>query len=245
MGFFKDLFRLFDRISNPDEYKDVGLMGERFTFNELKNIFSERQIILNVYVKKKNDELTEIDMVIVCRKGILVIESKNYSGWIFGNENDSNWTQTFKSGIKQSFFNPVIQNQVHINALMHNLSDFPNAPFFSIIVFSERCELKNVTVTDKNTLVVQRQYLNFYLKKLLRIYPEVLTDEERDNIIKRLSIFSRPDESIKQEHIQQLQNNTLKCPKCRSTLVERTAKHTGNKFMGCENFPKCRYTKNL
>lgn len=36
------------------------------------------------------------------------------------------------------------------------------------------------------------------------------------------------------------------CPKCSGDLVERTAKrgpNAGNTFLGCSNFPKCRYTE--
>lgn len=36
------------------------------------------------------------------------------------------------------------------------------------------------------------------------------------------------------------------CPKCGNTLIERIAKrgqNAGNKFLGCSNFPKCRYTE--
>jgi restriction system protein len=36
------------------------------------------------------------------------------------------------------------------------------------------------------------------------------------------------------------------CPKCSGELVERTAKrgpNAGNMFLGCSNFPKCRYTE--
>jgi restriction system protein len=36
------------------------------------------------------------------------------------------------------------------------------------------------------------------------------------------------------------------CPKCSGELVERTAKrgpNAGNRFLGCSNFPKCRYTE--
>jgi hypothetical protein len=242
MGFLKDLGILFDRIINPGEYKDVGTMGERFTYKELSACFFKKQILRNVYVKKKNDELTEIDMLVVCRKGILVIESKNYSGWIFGNEKDSNWTQTFKGGIKQSFFNPIIQNQVHINALKHTLSMYPNLQYFSIIVFSERCTLKNVSFSDKNTFVFQRQYLSSYIDKLIKNHTNVINETERDHIIELLSATSRPDESVKQQHLQQLHDNASKCPKCRGVLVERVVKKTGVKFIGCDNFPKCRYT---
>ncbi len=38
------------------------------------------------------------------------------------------------------------------------------------------------------------------------------------------------------------------CPKCGGRLVERTAtrgKNAGNRFLGCETFPRCRHTENL
>lgn len=40
--------------------------------------------------------------------------------------------------------------------------------------------------------------------------------------------------------------NGLKCPQCSSELVEREAskgRHVGVKFLGCSDFPKCRYRK--
>jgi restriction system protein len=43
----------------------------------------------------------------------------------------------------------------------------------------------------------------------------------------------------------QTSSPTAPCPKCGSGLVERTAKrgpNAGNSFLGCSNFPKCRYT---
>lgn len=52
--------------------------------------------------------------------------------------------------------------------------------------------------------------------------------------------------SSTQPTIEQPANNTsADCPKCGSELVERTAKrgaNAGNTFLGCSNFPKCRYT---
>ena len=37
-------------------------------------------------------------------------------------------------------------------------------------------------------------------------------------------------------------NDTNKCPKCGGMLVERESKY--GKFIGCSNYPKCKYTKN-
>jgi len=40
---------------------------------------------------------------------------------------------------------------------------------------------------------------------------------------------------------------TRNCPKahCNGRLVYRTNKNTNEKFIGCENFPTCRYTEPL
>ncbi|WP_338064709.1 topoisomerase DNA-binding C4 zinc finger domain-containing protein [Photobacterium gaetbulicola] len=49
--------------------------------------------------------------------------------------------------------------------------------------------------------------------------------------------------SLKHRH-----NSTLYCPRCSSALVKRVAQsgyYKGNSFLGCTNYPKCRYTKNL
>lgn len=35
-----------------------------------------------------------------------------------------------------------------------------------------------------------------------------------------------------------------KCPQCKGRLKVRTSK-TGNQFIGCENYPTCRYTENI
>ena len=40
------------------------------------------------------DETTQIDHVIISRFGIFVIETKNFTGWIFGSENQKQWTKT-------------------------------------------------------------------------------------------------------------------------------------------------------
>jgi very-short-patch-repair endonuclease len=36
-------------------------------------------------------------------------------------------------------------------------------------------------------------------------------------------------------------SDTKKCPRCKGVIIERIAKATGNKFLGCSEFPKCRY----
>ncbi len=52
------------------------------------------RILRNIYVPTDDGRTTEIDVLLITQKGIVVFESKNYSGWIFGNEADSQWTMS-------------------------------------------------------------------------------------------------------------------------------------------------------
>ena len=78
----------------------------------------------------------QIDHVVVSRKGIFVLETKNYTGWIFGNENSQNWTQVIYKR-KEKFYNPIWQNFDHIQALKEFLGEITTGkPPFSPLSFS-------------------------------------------------------------------------------------------------------------
>ena len=55
----------------------------------------------------------------------------------------------------------------------------------------------------------------------------------------------------KQEHLQSLHDRHTSdtvCPRCGSDLVERTVKQgsrTGNRFLGCSSYPKCKFSKDI
>lgn len=106
-------------------------------------------MLQNVYIPKSNGEATKIDLLYITAKGIFVIESKNYSGYIFGSENNPKWTVTLYAGKtwygkkmvrKHQFYNPIWQNRTHIKYLKKYLSD-ESLPTYSVIAFSERCQL--------------------------------------------------------------------------------------------------------
>ncbi|WP_370863831.1 nuclease-related domain-containing protein [Ruthenibacterium lactatiformans] len=146
-----DLFESFIKrlIFTPES---VGLHGEKMIVRKLGWVQfcgKRGKILQNIYVPRENGETSEIDVLYITQKGIFVIESKNYSGYIFGSENNHNWTSTLYAGKDQlgrkkvehhQFYNPVKQNNTHIKTLMHYLN--VDIPMLSLIVFSERCELK-------------------------------------------------------------------------------------------------------
>ena len=58
--------------------------------------------------------------------------------------------------------------------------------------------------------------------------------------------------SVRNHYYKEIKNNKLSigketnvCPKCGKLLVRRTNKKDGSKFIGCSNYPKCKYTRNI
>ena len=119
----KDLIDIFlDLTLQPilDAIFDDGFKGrhgEKLTEKELKKVsfFGRKgRTLRNVYIPKENGETSEIDVMFICQKGIFVFESKNYSGWIFGNERDQYWTTSLSNRQKNRFYNPIKQNRTHL-----------------------------------------------------------------------------------------------------------------------------------
>lgn len=86
---------------------DKGVQGEFKIFEVIEKLNINKKILTNVYLDREDGTTTEIDLIMICEKGIFVFESKNYRGWIYGRESEKMWTQTFKNGKKIRFFSPV------------------------------------------------------------------------------------------------------------------------------------------
>ena len=244
MGFLKELVKdFFDPVLNMKEYADTGSAGEQYTFRAIKPIFGENRIFRNVYIPKSNGQTTEIDLLAIHQSGIYVFESKNYSGWIFGDANSSQWTQSLQGGYKNKFYNPVWQNNAHIKALQVNLSQYKNAEYYSYIVFSERCTLKNITCKERNVFILKRDDLWYSLKKRIVDGGLILANEQLEAMAAFLLAHQRPDYTVKIQHLADVEESLMLCPWCKGALVERYNSKTGNKFYGCKNYPRCKYTR--
>ncbi len=131
-------------------------------------------------------------------------ESKNYSGWIFGKETDRNWCQMFPNKRKEFFYNPIKQNQTHIQALQNILTSVRSHHFKSLIVFSERCELKKVSFDATNLFILKRNRLEKMMKESIEKSPKVFTVGEIDCIYDKLKRYSGVSEEEKQNHLERI-----------------------------------------
>lgn len=120
------LDKVVDKTIDAMGGKDAvnGKIGEAYTARELKllNLLGRKgKVLRNVYIPKDNNETSEVDVLFITQKGIFVIESKNYSGWIFGSENQYKWTMMLPNKETHSFYNPIKQNQTEVEAVYQKL----------------------------------------------------------------------------------------------------------------------------
>lgn len=200
---------------------DKGKYGEYLSFNILEKINGASRILTNVYLPKGNGETTEIDLVYIHETGIYVLESKNYSGWIFGDEKSKNWMQTLKNGQKQKFYNPIWQNNTHIKYLMKVLK-VDDSFIKSIIVFSERCTIKKMEVYSNNIKVINRFQLRKTIENLIDNSPRVFEEGRIIELYYELKTYTQVSDEVKEIHIEQVkQKQNLEHNHGKSDLIEK------------------------
>lgn len=122
----------------------------------LKAGIPSETIFHDLIIKKSKNKFSQVDIVLATTEGIVVIEVKDYSGWIFGNGNQTNWTQVMNYGKnKYRFYNPIKQVKSQVLSIKDSLIQFDQIPFFSIIVFYGDCQLKEINYVPENTFIVK------------------------------------------------------------------------------------------
>ena len=181
-----------------------GRRGEKLTERELKlvKLFGRKgKTLRNIYIPKDNGETSEIDVVYITQKGIFVFESKNYSGWIFGDEKGTYWTVVLPNKQKNRFYNPVKQNRTHIKWLQKYVGE--DVPLFSIIVFSERCELKKVEIESADVKVIKRDRTYATVRDIWDSHEDAV--ENIDVLYEKLKSLTNVDAAVKAAHIANIE----------------------------------------
>lgn len=225
--------------------KIKGIVGERIIAQQLEKVILEDYKVLHDILIQTETGTTQIDHVVISPYGFLIVETKNYKGWIYGSEESDYWTQVIYNG-KFKFRNPIKQNWGHICALKEVLPEYKEVPFHSIIVIAGSATMK--TMHDIRTKVIYPDML--YETILNHRGIQKLKEEDIEKIYGQLKSISIEDKKGRKEHIshvkrvvdeKEMNRVHAKCPYCGSELIKRTGQF-GN-FLGCSRYPKCRYTR--
>lgn len=194
-----------------------------------------RYIINDLVIKTEDGKTSQIDHVCINRNGIFVIETKNYSGRIYGKENQQEWTQVLNYGrTKNRFYNPIKQNRTHVYRIAEILPK--GTPIDPAVVFVQG----NVGFIEASGV-----YTLSGLKTLINTPMRGFSQEEMENFYHLL--LNADDESVtRSEHVRniaELQETVERnvCPRCGKPLVLRHGKY--GDFWGCSGYPDCRFIK--
>ena len=193
----------------------------------------------DVYLKQ-DDMFVQIDHVVISVYGIFVIETKNYTGWIYGTDTSERWTKNMY-GTKYYFQNPLRQNYSHVKTLQR-MFGLSIDKFVPVVVFLRGATLK----CDTQGMVIYSSQLKHFIRSHAA---QILSVSDVERLVKALSLLNIVDKKVRKAHIENVHQRLYRekcfihngvCPRCGGRLVERQG-HYGS-FLSCSNYPRCKFT---
>ena len=179
----------------------AGIHGEKIVNEELRLLLrNDEYLLVNLLLPFKNGRKTEIDCVLVSRKGIFCIETKRWVGHIIGNDEDERWIQQYDDPYKGDIThnNPVSQNKFHckvLNRILNYKYEIENAVIF--------CSLEDGSGINSKFVYTISDFKTWY-----RSLDDLgITDFEIKHISQILQKYVATNEQIKQFRNEQKNRN--------------------------------------
>lgn len=184
-----------ERREAETEY--IGRVGEETTEAIVKRIKECEYTLTNLYIPTAKGGTTEIDLVAFTNRGLLVLETKNYSGTIHGDEDSDQW---FASVYNQNnyFHNPLKQNATHTKYLDKAVAI--NIPIYSIIVFSDRCSLEYLPDSFNDVYICQMSTLRDAIEEIFDENPACVPSLVLSTVYSRIKKYMNPSEEVIKKH---------------------------------------------
>lgn len=226
-------------ISNSTYYK--GQEGEKLVESLIHEIDGYKRTINNIYIND-NGKSRQIDHILINQNGIFVIETKNYSGSIYGKETSDKWIKYLGSQ-KYYFMNPIFQNYAHQKIVSQVIDN--EIEVTSVILFTPKCKLNVIAkqavvlYTDQFAKYLRNQEIKLTNEQIDYYYKTIM-----DNRITNEEIINNHNSNV--QHYIQYKEKLVKegtCPRCYGKLLVKEGKN-GN-FLACSNYPRCHFTKEI
>ena len=104
--------------------KRAGRLGERFAYEVIAEILRDDDVLLNNVTLTADGKQAEFDEIIINPQGVFIIEVKNYSGELFGDEDDYEWIKNKMTPGGQFFQKPVKNPIKQVKRQIYVLSQY-------------------------------------------------------------------------------------------------------------------------
>lgn len=190
----------------------IGEIGEYKVNIQLDQLPKNCRYLQDILIPNRYSKsgFSQIDHVVITPYAIFVIETKNYTGTIYGDRNRAMWSVNGKFPM----MNPFNQNYGHIQAIKMILELSYDIHFVSIVSFNKRCTFKvndELRKIKSNDLIVYDTELSeFILRKIkvlnLQNLESILSNEKIHDIYSKLKTANITDSQIREKHVEKLKN---------------------------------------
>lgn len=193
----------------------IGELGEYKINIQLDQLPKNSRYISDVLIPnaKAKSGYSQIDHVILTPYAIFVVETKNYTGTIYGDRNRAKWSVNGKFPM----MNPFNQNFGHIQALQSVLDTVEVAQFVSMVSFTKRCTFKvneELRKIQSNDLIVYDIELSEYITRKLNVLKlqyqsPIFSDDDILHMYNLLEENNITDIDIRKQHVDVLKNKEI------------------------------------
>lgn len=175
----------------------LGVKGEKMVAKILKPWAMVRSYkVINDLYLPLYDKTTQIDHVVIGFFGMVVIETKNMRGEVYGDPRAKEWTYIIGDS-KRKLYNPIKQNQAHIDCIRHCLAkeNIYNVTIDNVVVFADN-KVQLYLQKGDGTVIKRNR-----LKKLLRKSRyEKDRDVDVERVYQALMKYSVTDKARLKQH---------------------------------------------
>jgi hypothetical protein len=180
-----------------DKVNHFGDSAEERVAEYLKKGFPHATLIRDVFLKSDTG-LTEIDQILICNKGIFLIEIKSHNGYII--TRGRHWTQRYNDKVVR-FYNPTLQNKAHLIALENILKkrqSIASLPIYTVTVFTS----SKVTFSENVKDVIRLPMLARYVRS--KPFDARMTDETVKNVERLIRSYMETSRRKQERHRRRL-----------------------------------------
>lgn len=163
------------------------------------------KVVPNIYIGYKTydhkQKYVEIDIALISKKGIIIVEAKNYTSTVSGKYSDIYLKSAYVNSYKTfTIYNPILQNESHVKRVSNYLN-LDNLT--SLIVFSDTTKLEIEGLKESNAHIINFKELSDYLIEFNK-NPDIFSDAKYKSIINKLQKRNKVTPLVRKRHKKQV-----------------------------------------